>query len=279
MRICALYERSPVWLTLVLHALALRRWFAPARGQRYSRCAGCIILVLVASLPSLSYSESAGATQTLRLATSNLPPVVNPDGEGYLDRILHEISLRTRIAFEVQKLPAARGLALADAGVLDGEVARTDAREEQYPQLRRVPEPIIDIVVAGLHTREGIRVKSLDDFSKYRVGHVRGWKFVESLFADSKDVTITRTVTQLMEMLAADRIDIAIMTVAPGRFMARERGMKNLIVTDYAVRKDMFLYLHESHADINSIIDSAIKSMKQDGSYAAIIQDYDFENQ
>ncbi len=278
MRICALYETSPARTTLALLAVVLRRLFARARRRVFSRCAGCIILLLTASLPSLSYSQSADITQTLQLATSNLPPVSHADGTGYLDSILREISNRTRLAFEVQKLPAARGLALADAGVLDGEVARTDSREDQYPHLTRVPEPIIDIVLAGLHTRDGIQVKSLDDFSKYRVGHVRGWKFVESLFED-KDVTVTRTVNQLMDMLAADRIDIAIMSVAPGRYMARERGMKNLIVTDYAVRKNLFLYLHESHSDINSVIDTAIRTMKRDGSYDAIIEDYNFENQ
>lgn len=279
MRICALYESSPVQPTHALPTLVLRRWFAPARRQQYSRCAIGIILLALASLPTLLYGQSTPATQTLKLATSNLPPVANPDGEGYLDRILREISLRTRIEFELQKLPAARGLALADAGVLDGEVARTDSREDQYPHLTRVPEPIIDIVLAGLHTRDGIQVKSLDDFSKYRVGHVRGWKFVESLFEASEDVIVTRTVNQLMDMLAADRIDIAIMSVAPGRYMARERGMKNLIVTDYAVRKNLFLYLHESHSDINQIIDSAIRTMKRDGSYDAIIENYNFENQ
>ncbi len=239
----------------------------------------CTLLLMIASFSTASHGQQQATVRTLFLATSNLPPVVKADSTGYLDRILATLGQRTGIVFELRPLPAARALMQANTGALDGDVARTDFHEDQLPHLIRVPEPLIDLVVAGLYRRDGIHVEKPDDLAEYRVGYVRGWKLVESLLHEYPHFTVTRTVGQLLDMLNADRLDIAVMAVASGRLMATERGMQNLRVTDYRVRRHSFLYLHESHADLVPVIDSAIKSMKSDDSYQAIINAYNAENQ
>ncbi|MGQ7847062.1 substrate-binding periplasmic protein [Granulosicoccus sp. 3-233] len=260
---------------------AFRQILLSSFGQRrfFPTIAAVTILLTVGGAPLESHGQTTDGHRTLYLATSNQPPVVNAVGSGYLDRILLDVGQRTRLTFDIRKLPAARGLALANTGVLDGEVARTDAREDQYPHLIRVPEPVIDIVVAGVYTRDDIQVDEIEDFRKYRVGRVRGWKYVENMLSSVAGVTVTRTEDQLMDMLNADRLDIAVLTVAPARLRARERGMINLKITNYAIRKDMYLYLHESKADLVGLIDSAIRAMKADGRHDAILKDYRFENQ
>lgn len=251
-----------------------------SRKEREHSHQGCVFVLLACScLPSLLFAQSTDINLKLKLSTSNLPPLVNADGTGYLDSILSEVSERTNIRFDVRKMPAARGLALANAGKLDGDVARTDTWDDLYPNLIKVPEPLIDITVAGLYLQPGIRVDTLADFGKYRVGYVRGWKFLDSLFQHDLNVSVTRSVGQLLDMLAADRIDIIVMGIVPARQLARERGMSTMQITSYKARKSMYLYLHESRADINMLIDSAIRSMKEDGSYEAIVADYQSESQ
>lgn len=264
-------------VTSAVHPFLPLFWSRKERGHSHQGCA--FVLLACSCLPSLLCAQSTDINLTLKLSTSNLPPLVNADGTGYLDSILSEVSERTNIRFDVRKMPAARGLALANAGMLDGDVARTDTWDDLYPNLIRVPEPLFGITVAGLYLHPGIRVDTLADFDKYRVGYVRGWKLLDSLFQHDLNVTVTRSVGQLLDMLAADRIDIIVMGIIPARQLARERGMSTLQITSYKVRKSMYLYLHESRADINMLIDSAIRSMKEDGSYEAIVEDYQSESQ
>ena len=47
----------------------------------------------------------------------------------------------------------------------------------------------------------------------------------------------------------------------------------------YMIEKNLFLYLHSSHHKKISRLTETLKSMKSDGSYDAIMAEYDVENQ
>jgi len=217
----------------------------------------------------------ARADETLlQLSNATLPPVTTPKGDGFLDRIAHELFDRAGLQVQLLKLPSARGLALANAGSLDGELARINIRTDRYNKLQKLPDPLIDVVFAGLYHRAGIKVTTLDDFRHFRVGYIRGWVIAENLFAGDANANATSSANQLLDMLEADRIDIAFMTVAPGRYLANSRGMENLRVTDFSIRKDLFLYLNKKHAGKLQSLSRALASMKEDGTHAAIMHEY-----
>ncbi|NND91513.1 MAG: transporter substrate-binding domain-containing protein [Granulosicoccus sp.] len=237
-----------------------------------------MLQALVLCSSGLAFAESDDSVPTLRFSTASLPPVTTPAGDGYLDQLLDALFSRLGMCVEIQKLPPARGLAQANAGLLDGEAARINLDGSLYPALHRMREPLFDVVFAGLYTRPDVSVDALEDFFEYRLGFVRGWKIAESLFSEHSMLIRTHNATQLFDMLDAGRIDIAFMTVAPGRFIARGKGIEHLQVTGFTLRKDLHLYMHEKNIALLPALSAALKSMKADGSYGDIMDDYEREN-
>ena len=238
----------------------------------------CLILSLTGLLVIAPLNVQADKT-LIKLSNVTLPPVTMSSHDGFLDRIAEVMFDRAGLSFELLKLPPARGLALSNAGLLDGELARIDIRTDLFPNLQKLPEPLIDVLFAGLYLRADINVSTQDDFRHYRVGYIRGWVIAETLFADNENATATGSIRQWIDMLEADRIDIAFMTVAPARYLANSRGMDKLKITGFRVNKDLYLYLHEKHAGKMPTLSRALKSMKEDGTHQAILREYRLEYQ
>ena len=247
-------------------------------SPRAPRAVGILLGVLVGSGAMVASAGASGTDGPLRLSNATLPPVTTPEGNGYLDRVLAETFRRAELEFVIRDVPPARGLAQANAGILDGDVARIDVPSRLFPNLLRVPEPIIDVVFAGLHTRDDVVVENVEDFERYRVGYVRGWKIAELMFADVDSALPVRRPAQLLDMLEAGRIDLAFLTVAPARHLARSRNLGELDVTDFAIRRNLYLHLHESHADKVPRLSAALAAMKADGSYGELLRGYERKN-
>ncbi len=228
-------------------------------------------------LPAHAMGQTASAP--LVLSNVTLPPVTTPAGDGYLDKLYAEWFSRAGLRAEMVVAPAARGLENANAGLIDGEVARISVDSTLYPNLQKIPEPVIQVNFSGLYSDPSISVKTHTDFRKYRVGHVRGWRIAERLFEGFDNVIAVRNAESLIDMLAANRLDIVFMTVAPARTLARVKHVKQLHTTEFRIEKYLFLYLHSSHHDKISIMTETLKSMKSDGSYDAIMAEYEVENQ
>lgn len=239
-----------------------------------------IALLLLCSgivLPAHAMGQTASAP--LVLSNVTLPPVTTPAGDGYLDKLYAEWFPRAGWRAEMVVGPAARGLENANAGLIDGEVARISVDSTLYPNLQKVPESVIQVVFSGLYSDPSISVKTPNDFRKYRVGYVRGWRIAERLFEGFDSVIAVRNAESLVDMLAANRLDIVFMTVATARTLAGMKNMEPLHTTGFRIEKNLFLYLHSSHHKKISRLTEALKSMKSDGSYDAIMAEYDVENQ
>ena len=184
---------------------------------------------------------------------------------------------RLELSYRFEAMPGARALAGANDGTFDGDSARVANAAKNYPNLIRVPEPVISVVFAAITLRNDIRIEELSDLSSLSVGHVRGWKYSEKLLTYHKNVEIVRTAEILMRMLAEGRIDVAFLAVAPAFQLADKMNISGLIVTDLRFNKDLFVHLNQKHAKLVPLMDETLRSMKADGSYEAIVRGYNPE--
>lgn len=222
-------------------------------------------------------TRSHGDQSTLVFATTNLPPVATEARDGYLDRVFTEMFARLGLSYRFEAMPGARALAGANDGTFDGDSARVAKAAKNYPNLMRVPEPIISVVFAAVTLRDDIRIETLSDLSGLSVGYVRGWKFSEKLLVHHEIIEVVRSAEILMRMLAERRIDVAFLAVAPAFHLADELGVRGLRATQLRFKKDLFVHLNLKHADLVPLLDGTLRVMKADGSYDAIMRGYNPE--
>jgi len=180
--------------------------------------------------------------------------------------LLTSIYKRAGLTVDITPLPATRINFMVLRNELDGEVARIGPYFEKNPTLLKVEPAYYHLVTTAFaHANRGIVVKSTEDLKKYRVGIIRGVYHAAIATEGVADVTVTDTVTQLFQMLAARRIDIAVDGSLNGRDAVRQLGLHDIKPVGDLARRDFFNVLIPSKANLTPRIRAAIKAMKASG--------------
>ena len=135
-------------------------------------------MALAAALLALAFSAGFGAAAerpVLVLNDTNDAPFTNPDGTGFLDAVAGEAFRRAGLELRLVRLPAERGLQLADKGIHDGDMVRIAGMEQRYPNLVRVPEKLVDWEFAAFSKDRSIPA-TFDALRGRGVALIRGWK-------------------------------------------------------------------------------------------------------
>ncbi len=232
----------------------------------------CITKLLCRALLSLLFililPVTATASQPLVLATADTPPFSAEDGSGFYDHVLHEAFSRMGLELEIRHLPSERALQDANAGRLDGEFGRIEAIGTLYPNLRMVHEPLA-IWEFSAFVRAGDRTPA--DFSalgNYHVGYIRGWKIYEENVTDTRSLSIAASEEQLFTMLQAGRIEVALYNKLRGlAWIARHPSADIIRAPEPLAMQPIYLFLHHRHADLIPELETALRSLKTDGTY------------
>ncbi|WP_157736031.1 substrate-binding periplasmic protein [Granulosicoccus antarcticus] len=218
-------------------------------------------------------------SEPLKIAVTSLPPVTAPAGDGYLDKILKELFARSGIDCELIPTPPRRGLTDADAGILDAAVIpfrslKFPRKGPDFSNLRVLPEPLLTTELSGMYTRSNMVVTSVEDFFDYRLAFMRGWRQAEELFKEHERTQKVSDPRLLMEMLASDRVDIVFFSTVPGKYIARQIGLQNLKVSEFYIKRHLYLHLHKRHASLLPLLVKQLVAMKEDGTMKSILAGY-----
>ena len=225
--------------------------------------------LLVAVLTSMLYSSGglAAEPRVLVLNDVNEPPYTNAERTGFLDIIATEAFRRAGLELRLVKLPAERALLLANDGIEDGDLTRIPGLEAQYLNLIRVPEKLADWDFVALSKDASIPA-SVEAIRGRSVGLIRGWKIYERAMAGAGRVVMVKDSEQLFRLLELDRIEVALYARAMGLARMGKHGDKDVRVLEPSLyRREMFIYLHKRHATYVPKLASALRAMKQDGTY------------
>lgn len=227
-----------------------------------------VILVLLAWL-----SAPALAAEPLRLNTGVGAPYVLPDRQGFLDLLVAEMFRRVGLTAEVNVFPSAeRALINANSGVDDGDAMRVRGLERLYPNLVRVDEKMIDNDFVAYSTRHRFMTRGWDDLKPYSVAYITGWKVFETNLKGGFQVTEVQDPEQLFTLLQGGRADAVLFEKWQGLWHARSRGLAVHEHQPPLLRTEMFLYVHTRHAALAAALAAALRQMKQDGSYAGLVE-------
>lgn len=152
-------------------------------------------------------------------------------------------------------MPSRRGLYESNIGRYDGEMLRVEGIEEEYKNLIPIPVAICyvqSVIVAKPH----VLIDSYADFKKYRFGITSGYVGLERL-VKQYDLQVTRAMKHdaLLELLAKDRIDMAIINTANAEsFVKSQPEGKFKINYSFARRIGLYHYLHKKHEKLVPLI-------------------------
>ena len=241
----------------------------------FLRQAHCTIFA-VGLLLSVAWAQrtAIGAEPPLRINTASVQPFATPDRKGFLDLLVGEIGHRIGRTAEVNLYEgaSARSLQMANDGDDDGEALRIKGQEKRFPNLVRVPEPMIvnDFVAFSAPGKPAI--ENFQDLLAANTGYIIGWWVFQRNLQDAQHVTTVRGADQLFSMIRIGRIDYGLYEKWQGLWTAKAIGVPVQVHHPPLVKTEMFMYLHKKHADLVPKVSAALVKMKQDGSYQTLIE-------
>jgi len=226
------------------------------------------LLVFSLVSPGLVFGES------LILNSGHNPPLATDDHTGFHDLITIEIYKRLGIPIEIHRLPSARSGRNANEGIDDGNGPRIAGYDKYFPNLRMVPEAVIDFDFVGFTKNPAINPHGWDGLARLNVAMVTGWKIFEINVKNSQSLTKVRNTQQLFKLLDQGRADIVLLERWQGLYAAKRQGIEHIHVVDPPfARKKMYFYLNKKHEDLIQKVANTLKAMKQDGTYERLTKD------
>ena len=229
-------------------------------------------VAVFASVAAYAADAASAADEPIVISTSYNNLLSNPEQTGMLDQIIMEAFARINVPVTIAYTDTETSLIDVNAGLLDGEINRIAGIEQTYPNLVRVPEPNMIMRFVAFAGRDHA-ISGWDSLRNREIGLVAGWKILEENTEGFPYVTRVPTEIELFRMLALDRIDVALYSQLTGYAVLNDLGYEGIRHLEPALaEREMFLYLHARHADLAPLIADALRAMKRDGTYAAIVE-------
>jgi len=214
------------------------------------------------------------SAETIRLASLDWPPYIGPElaEQGYAAAVVREAYRREGIEISLDFLPWQRVLASVASGEVHGYFPEYDSPRLQSSYLVSSPFPGGRLGFFSLFGRN-IAWKNLRDLASYRIAVVRGYINTEEFdAAHYLKKEFTSTDLSSIRMLAAGRVDLAVMDENVGRYLmaslrpSEQRGLDFLKKT--LGEKTLHVCFARGRSDserLREAFDRGIASMIEDG--------------
>jgi ABC-type amino acid transport substrate-binding protein len=204
----------------------------------------------------------AQAATTIRLAR-----IENIPDQAVGAEILKAVYQRVGIELVLVDMPAKRALIESSQGRVDGEIQRILAVKDEYPTLLPVRVPVNYIEPAAFVKRRQFRVDGWESLRPHAIGIVRGVGSSERGTRGMPRVEAASTMDQMMQMLAAERIDVAVNDLFSGVLVNHRLGLDGVLrpLSPPLERILLYHFLHESHRDLIPRIEEAMRQMESTG--------------
>lgn len=191
-------------------------------------------------------------------------------------QVLQEAYAELGYELQIIRTSNARSLVYANEGRTDGEVSRVRGLERNFKNLVRVPVAINVLDVRAFSNAPVIRVSTWESLRGYKLICVKGARLVElNLSALNIDCYYAMRFTQAINMLSAERGDIAVLAKVNGMQAVKALGLSNKILMGESLyKKGLYHYLNKKNADIVLQVQSALARMHERGRIKEIRSNY-----
>lgn len=230
-------------------------------------------LIVFFTVSCLTASGVSGELYTLNTADS--PPYSTPYQGGIYDKLIFKVFDNLGLSVKINRLPSARSLENVEVGIDDGEYARIKGLSAEYENIQIVDEKLIDFAFTAFSKDPVIRIDGWNSLKPYNVAFIKGWKIYETNVKDSRSVLVVSSEEELFNTLVNDRVDIILYERLRGLHFIKKNNIEGVAVLDQPLStRGMYLYMNRAHGKLVPKIEQALKTMKGNGEYKAILDTF-----
>lgn len=188
-------------------------------------------------------------------------------------RVVQVAARRAGIPVAARAVPAERALALANSGATDGDVARIEGLEKQYPNLIRVPQPVYQYAAYAFALKKLDVSAGWESLRGHGICIRRGIKLFE-IRTESMSRQVLDDEASVLRMLRSGGCEIGLLEPNSPAVKAELEAQSPLykLLPPLEVTP-LYLYLHKSHAALAPRFAEALKQMRQDGTLQKILDE------
>jgi polar amino acid transport system substrate-binding protein len=182
--------------------------------------------------------------------------------------------------FKLVSLPGERAMVDANSGFVDGEAARISYLDsEKYPNLIRVPEPVIVMQDGAYATDTSIRINGYASLKGkgFKVGLFKGIKSVEEKlprYVEKENIVTLIDFEQALKMLQSRRIDLIIgATLIEESDLMKSAAYKDIQRVGILEEKIAYPWFNKRHKELVSRLANTLKAMKAEGTFQKLMED------
>lgn len=193
------------------------------------------------------------------------------------EELLAAISLRMDESIKLISIPGKRSAILLNNNEIHAELARVGEYAQKVPLAIKISEPIIEFSQYAYSLKSDISIAGWDSLKAYSSVALRGIWIVEVYMADHQ-VTWVDSISSAFHFLKSDRADVGILnSIQADKFLAAAdfdvSGIKRLEPAIYSSRN--YTFFAAAYPQLALRYEAALRSMKADGSYQAILAKFD----
>lgn len=179
--------------------------------------------------------------------------------------VLERAYAKLDISLQTETLPLRRGVQMADAGEIDGDLMRAPVSLKEWSRLVVIKVPVARAVFTAYRRGQCPAQVSIEYLSTKRVAYMRGARSVETLLPASALIGAKSTWDALRHV-QRDVADFAVVERSEGDALLLNRGVTDLCrVAEPVVATDLFHSLNVRHVGLAARIEAVLRDMESQG--------------
>lgn len=164
--------------------------------------------------------------------------------------------------FSTLEVPSNRALMLANSGAVDGDLFRIGGIADDYPNLIKVPTPLMTGELHAVTLNPTLRKWSKEQLGPKRVGVRRG-VLVAEMAAEGMNVILVDRYDQILRLLESGRIEVGLISDIEGSSPIHTQPWSHVRTLEEPVRYfTLHHYLHRKHRDMVQPLSQALQQLQ-----------------
>lgn len=229
------------------------------RPSLLNRRQACLIAL------ALAHEAAGGAELSIEISVLE-NAVLGVVAQAVLQRAYDKLG----VELKTRSLPLRRGVQMANAGEIDGDLMHTAIGLKDWDQLLMIKVPVVRVVFSAYQRGPCAPRVSLDELASQRVAYMRGTKAVESQLP-APALLATNNNLDALRHLQRGIVGAALLGQMETDALLVKHELQDLCkVSEPVIVTELFHSLHSKHEALARRVERTLKAMSERGEIARI---------